>query len=158
METMRARGFTLVEMLVVMALLGILAMAATPLVELTTKRNKERELKAALWEIRRAIDAYKDAYDRGLIVKTGPASGYPASLTVLTLGLQQTGPHSESPLYLLRRIPRDPFNPSSMPPEMSWNLRSYASTPERPEPGEDIYDIHSASQQVGMNGVPYSRW
>lgn len=149
-------GYTLVEMLVVMALLGILAVAAMPLVEMTARRVKERELKAAMWEIRHAIDGYKNAHDKGLIVAR-TASGYPPSLAVLVGGAESRNV-AGGPLYLLRRIPRDPFAPAAMPAEQSWGVRSYASPPDRPQLGADVYDVYSTSKEVGMNGVPYNEW
>ncbi len=149
-------GYTLVEMLVVMALLGILAAAAMPLVEMTAKRVKERELKAAVWEIRHAIDGYKNAHDKGLIA-TRTASGYPPSLAVLVGGAEPRNVGG-GPLYLLRRIPRDPFAPAGTPAEESWGVRSYASPPDRPRRGADVYDVYSTSKEVGMNGVPYNEW
>ncbi|WP_338771185.1 type II secretion system protein [Massilia sp. METH4] len=152
-----AGGYTLVEMLVVMALLGILAAAAMPLVELSAKRGKERELKAALWEIRQAIDGYKNAHDRGLIGTVTP-SGYPPALAVLVDGVENTGKPGAGRIYFLRRVPRDPFAPQDVAAERSWGLRSYASPPDRPQPGADVYDVHSTSSEVGMNGVPYSQW
>jgi general secretion pathway protein G len=151
------RGFTTIELLVVMAVLGILATAAMPLVELTATRNKERELKQALWEIRRAIDGYKMAYDAGRIAKNGPVSGYPPSLAVLVQGVPDLSAGGQT-VYLLRHIPKDPFAPDNVKAEESWGLRSYQSSPEDPKEGADVFDVYSVSDKVGMNGIAYRLW
>lgn len=152
-----ARGFTLIELLVVMAVLAILATAAMPLVELTDRRNKERELKQSVWEIRRAIDNYKQAYDEGRIPKVAGASGYPPSLSVLASGVPDAAAGG-SYLYFLRRIPRDPFAKKDMSAAQSWAIRSYQSPPDQPKPGQDVFDVFSLSAESGFNGVPYRQW
>lgn len=154
---MRMRGYTIIELMVVMAILGILATAAMPLIELTHKRNKERELKQSLWEIRRAIDSYKVAYNAGRIVNVAGFSGYPATLAVLATGVPDAKAGGK-PMYFLRRIPADPFAAPGTSVEQSWGLRSYASPPAKPMPGSDVFDIYSKSGSVGMNGIPYSQW
>jgi general secretion pathway protein G len=153
----RARGFSLIELLVVMAVLGILAAAAMPLAELVRQREQERELKQALWEIRTAIDAYKRARDESGIAHAGGDSGYPPSLLALMEGTPRAT--AGSPLmYYLRRIPRDPFAPAELPDEATWGLRSFDSPPDRPQPGADVYDVYSKSERVGLNGVPLRQW
>jgi general secretion pathway protein G len=152
-----ARGYTLIEMLVVMAVLGILATAAMPLVELTVRRNKERELKQSVWEIRRAIDAYKQAYDEGHIAKVSGGSGYPPSLSVLVTGVPDAAAGG-APMYFLRRIPRDPFAAKELNAAQSWAIRSYQSPPDKPKAGLDVYDVASQSDERGFNGVPYAQW
>ncbi|SFX46813.1 general secretion pathway protein G [Janthinobacterium lividum] len=150
-------GYTTIELLVVMAVMGILATAAMPLVELTATRNKERELKQSLWEIRRAIDSYKQAYDAGRIGKGEQGSGYPPSLAVLVQGVPDLAAGGQT-MYLLRRIPKDPFAPADVKAEMSWGLRSYLSPPDEPKEGADVFDVYSTSDKVGMNGIAYRLW
>lgn len=153
----RTRGYTIIEMLVVMVVLSILATAAMPLVELTVKRNKERALKEELWDIRQAIDRYKEAYDAGRIAVSDTSTGYPSSLTALVAGAPDLRNGGQQ-MYFLRRIPRDPFAPPDEKPEESWGLRSYASPPDDPKEGSDVFDVYSKSEEVGMNGVPYRQW
>ena len=148
-------GFSLVELLVVMAVMGILATAVFPLAELTQQRERERELKRALWEIRDAIDAYKRATDAGQIARVG--SGYPPSLEALSEGVPDaTAPGQRR--YFLRKVPRDPFAVQDLAASQAWGLRSYASSPERPEPGGDVYDVYSRSERIGLDGVALRQW
>ena len=153
----RAHGFSLIELLVVMTVLGVLAAAVMPMAEVSQLRERERELKRALWEIRDAIDVHKRAADAGLIAKAG--DGYPASLEVLVAGVPRTGSEGGR-IHFLRRIPVDPFTPASLSVEStkSWGLRSYSSSPDRPEAGADVYDVYSRSQRVGLNGLPLRQW
>lgn len=152
------RGFSLVELLAVMAILGVLAAAAYPLTELVRQREQERELKQALWEIRTAIDAYKRARDDNRIARVGPDSGYPPSLRALVEGVPSASVGGSATVYLLRRVPRDPFARPELPAEESWGLRSYESPPDRPRAGADVYDVYSTSTRVGLNGVPLRQW
>lgn len=153
------RGFTMVELLVVMAILGILAAAIMPLGEAMVTAQKERDLRDALWEIRHAIDAYKRAADGGSIARLEGASGYPPNLQALALGASKPGSTgSENTLYFLRRIPRDPFAAPELPDEQTWRLRSFASPPNNPQPGSDVFDVHSSSNALGLDGRPYAKW
>lgn len=153
----RVSGFTLIELLVVLAVLGILSMAVLPLAQMTVQRERERELKQALWDIREAIDAYKRAGDTGAFPRTAGSSGYPANLQVLAEGVPDARRGGQK-IYFLRRVPRDPFAPVDLPPERTWGLRSYASPPDRPEAGADVFDVHSTSGATGLNGVPLRQW
>lgn len=142
-------GYTLVELLVVMAVLGILAWAAMPLGEIAYRRERERELKRALWELRSAIDAYKQAADAGQ-VPAGP-NGYPPNLEALVQGVPDGRGGRR---YFLRRLPVDPF----MPAGSGWGLRSYESPPENPQPGADVYDVRSLSDKLSLSGTPLREW
>lgn len=153
--TAACRGFSLVELLVVMAILGVLSAAVLPLAEVTLQRERERELKHALWEIRDAIDAYKRAADAAGAATGG--SHYPPSLDVLVAGVPDPRMPGQA-TYFLRRIPRDPFAPSALAPAQSWGLRSYQSPPDKPEAGADVYDVYSRSDLIGLNGVPLKDW
>jgi len=149
----------LIELVVAVAILGILAMGLLPLAQLASQRSKEQELRTALRDIRGGIDAYKKAGDEGRIEKKADTSGYPPELVVLVEGVKDAKSTEEKKIYFMRRIPRDPFfDDASVPPEKTWGLRSYASPPDEPSEGEDVFDVYSQSQKVGLNGVPYRQW
>ena len=156
---MRARGFTLIELVITLAVIGLLVSAAFPLAQLVAKREKESELRAALREIRAGIDAYKMAADTGHIEKEIEKTGYPPDLKSLYAGVRDLTSVNNLNLYFLRRIPRDPFFPDgAVPAEQTWGLRSYASPPDDPQPGDDVYDVYSLATGNGLNGVPYREW
>jgi general secretion pathway protein G len=155
----RSRGFTLIELVITLAIIGLLATAAMPLAELVAKREKEAELRAALRDVRTALDAYRKATQTGHIKQELGASGYPPDLASLYMGVQDEAREDKTNLYFIRRIPRDPFYPeTSVPAEQTWGLRSYQSSPDDPQPGEDIFDVYSLSTATGLNGVPYRDW
>jgi general secretion pathway protein G len=153
------RGFTLIEMLVTLAIMAALAMVALPLMQVAVQREKEEELRLDLWRIRDAIDAYKAAAEAGKIERTTGDTGYPASLDLLVDGvLDKTSP-ARSRLYFLRRIPRDPMcDCPSKGDAQTWGKRSYASPPDSPGEGTDVYDVYSLSEEQGINGIPYRKW
>jgi general secretion pathway protein G len=149
----------LIELLVAMGILGILAAAIMPLGQTLLIAQKERELHRALWEIRDAIDDYKHSVDFGAIPAGLSDSGYPPSLQILVNGVDDARASSHGRrLYFLRRIPRDPFADPQLPPEATWRLRSYASPPDRPLPGADVYDVRSASDAIALDGTSYAAW
>jgi general secretion pathway protein G len=155
----RLRGFSLVELLVSVAILGLLASIAMPVVELTRKREQETQLRVALRDIRRAIDAYKDAVVQKRIAVEEGASGYPPSLMTLVEGVPDLASKSGAKLYFLRRVPRDPFNTDSgVTAADSWRLRSFASSPASPSAGADVFDVYTTSTGIGLNGIAYSEW
>lgn len=155
----RAAGFTLIELMISLALLALLATVAWPLAQLNARRDKEQELRHALRSIRNALDAYKLAGDEGRIVRKVDESGYPPSLDSLEQGVADAKDPEGKKIYFLRRVPRDPFHPDpQLPATQTWALRSYASAPDDPQPGEDVYDVHSSSADTGLNGVPYRAW
>lgn len=153
----KAKGFTIIEVMVVMVVLSILAMSAMPLLELSAKRNRERELKQSLMDIRHALDIYKNYTDIGRIPKSGSNSGYPPTLSALMVGVPDQLNGGQI-LYIMRRIPKDPMAPDQVPAELSWGTRSYQSPPNKPQPGQDVFDVYSLSTDVGMNGIPYREW
>lgn len=155
----RTRGFTLIELVITVAIVGLLASAALPLASMTIQRAKESELRAALRDIRGAIDAYKDAGEQGRVIVEADKSGYPTDLKLLYEGVEDATSAEKVKIYFLRRLPRDPFFPDgSAAPEDTWGLRSYASPPEAPQPGDDVFDVYSLAGGKGLNGVPYHDW
>ena len=152
------RGFTLIEVVVTLALIGLLAAMAAPLAETLVRRGKEQQLKAALYEVRDAIDAYKRAYDAGYIEKNLNASGYPPSLAVLVEGVRDVRSAKGAKFYFLRRIPHDPLASVKRDDEGGWGLRAYDSSAQNPREGEDVFDVYSQARGKGLNGVAYREW
>ena len=147
----KIKGFTFIELLIVVAILALLASVAMPLAEVTLQRNKEQDLRRSLREIREAIDAYKLAADEGRVERLADKSGYPPTLAALAEGVADKRNPGQT-IYFLRRVPRDPVS------ESEWGLRSYASSPGAPQPGDDVYDVYSRSSDAGLNGIPYKDW
>lgn len=156
-----AGGFTLIELVVTLALVGVVALAALPLYEVSMNRGRELELRAALRTLRTALDAYKAAADSGQIAKAAGESGYPPSLEALVQGVDAARETIQGGrrLVFLRRIPRDPFaaNPAA-PPSQQWATRPYGAPPDDFHSGADVFDVASRSGRVGSNGVPYREW
>lgn len=149
----RQRGYTLVELVVVCATLAVLAGISMPVVKFTVKRSKEMDLRAALREMRAAVDEFKRYSDAGLIPIELGTDGYPKELEVLVEGVDVIG-QIDRRVKFLRRIPIDP-----MTGEEEWGLRSYQDDWDATSwGGENVYDVYSLSEGVGLNGVPYTLW
>ena len=145
------KGFTLIELVIAVAIVGILASAALPLNELVVQRAKEQDLRRALREIRAALDAYKQASDDGRILRRTGESGYPKRLEELAEGVEDLRSPKRDKIYFLRRIPPDPFGEA-------WGKRSYSSPPEAPSEGADVFDVYSVAAGKGINGRAYRDW
>jgi general secretion pathway protein G len=154
------RGFTLIELVITVAIVGLLSSVALPLSELSVQRNKEHELRLALREIRTGLDAYKQAVSEGRVAHSLGNSGYPLSLKLLVLGTPDiTSPDKKNLIFFLRHIPRDPMvDDSAKTDEESWGKRSYASSADSPAEGDDVFDVYSQSPLIGLNGIPYRNW
>ncbi|MBB5190858.1 general secretion pathway protein G [Silvimonas terrae] len=155
----RQCGFTLIELMVTLTILAVLATVALPLTQIAAQRTREEELRRDLWQMRAAIDAYKQASDDGRITKSIEDTGFPPTLNVLVDGVKDMKDPAGNKMYFLRRIPRDPFcDCPSKKNDETWGKRSYASPPDSPEEGKDVYDVYSLSEAVGVNGQPYRQW
>ena len=155
----KTSGFTLIEVVMTVAILGVLASVALPLAQLASQRHKEQTLRTNLRQIREAIDAYKQAADEGKLARSADASGYPPSLEILVEGVENIKDPNRSKLYFLRRIPNDPMSTDGLQDASDqWGMRSYASTAEDPQPGDDVFDVYSLSEATGLDGIPYREW
>jgi general secretion pathway protein G len=143
-------GLTLVELIVTVAILAILASAAVPLARFRAQRERERELRYDLWQMRDAIDRYKDAADRHAFMTKFDSQGYPPDLDTLVNGVDAQG----KKLKFLRRIPVDPVTGKA-----EWTLRSMQDEPNSDSwGGQNVFDVASKSQATALDGTKYSDW
>jgi general secretion pathway protein G len=153
------RGFSLIELLVTLAIIGLLATMALPVAQVATQRNQEAELRRALRDIRAGIDLYHHASEEGRVQKEAGSTDYPKDLDMLVQGVPDRRDPKGGKIYFMRRIPRDPFNPDAdLADAETWGKRSYASEPDDPQEGDDVYDVYSSSTRLGLNGIAYRKW
>ncbi len=152
-------GFSLIELIVTLAIIGVLATIALPLAEVSVQRSKEQELRTALRQIREALDSYRQASDEGRISRSMGESGYPKSLEKLVDGVEDIKSPRHIKVYFLRQLPRDPMadDPSVLPQD-SWGKRSSESSRDDPKEGNDVFDVYSQSKEIGLNGISYREW
>lgn len=145
-----APGLTLVELIVAITILLILTGAAIPIARVRIQREKERELRRDLWEMRDAIDRYKDAADRGAFqIKLG-SEGYPPDLETLVNGVDIQG----KKVRFLRRIPVDPMTGAT-----EWGLRSTQDDPKSSSwGGQNVFDVYTKAQGTALDGTKYEAW
>jgi general secretion pathway protein G len=143
-------GFTLVELIVATTILMLLTTLAIPLARVTIKREKERDLRRDLWEMRDAIDRYKDAADRGAFQTKVGSEGYPPDLDTLVKGVDVQG----KKLKFLRRVPVDPMTGTA-----EWGMRSMQDDPSSDSwGGQDVFDVFTKSQGTALDGTQYKDW
>jgi general secretion pathway protein G len=144
------RGLTLIELIVAITIISILMGAAVPIARVVIKREKERDLRRALWEMRDAVDRYKDAADKGAFqIKVG-TEGYPPDLDTLVDGVDVQG----KKVRFLRRVPTDP-----MTGKAEWNLRSMQDDPKSTAwGGQNVFDMTTKSEGTAMDGTKYKEW
>ena len=144
------RGFTLLELMIATAILVVLSTMAVPLARLTVQREKERMLRIDLWEMRDAIDRYKDAADRGGFQTKVDSQNYPPDLETLVKGVDVQG----KKIRFLRKIPIDPMTGNT-----EWGLRSMQDDPESDSwGGQSVFDVFTKSQGTGLDGTKYKDW
>jgi general secretion pathway protein G len=149
-RTRTTRGYTLIELIIAVAIVGLLAGAAVPIMRVRVKREKEVELRRDLWEVRDAIDRYKDAADRGAFRTKAGSENYPPDLQTLVDGVDVNG----KKLRFLRRIPTDPMTGSN-----EWGLRSVQDEPTSDTwGGQDVFDVYSKSVGTALDGTKYKDW
>jgi general secretion pathway protein G len=146
----KTRGFTLIELIVATVIMVILTSLAVPLARVTIKRERERELRRDLWEMRDAIDRYKDAADRGGFQTKVGSEGYPPDMESLVKGVDIGG----KKVRFLRKIPIDPMTGKD-----EWGLRSMQDAPDSDSWGEqNVFDVYTKSQDTGLDGTKYKDW
>lgn len=162
--TINRRGMTLVELVVVMAVLSVLASVVMPIYRVSIRRANETTLRRELREMRDAIDSYKRLSDQGQISKDAGSSGYPKTLDILVQGVQITNPPVVTPgqpqkqlpskIRFLRRIPVDPMTGKN-----EWGMRSNQDEPDSETwGGQDVFDVYSLSDGTALDGTKYKDW
>jgi general secretion pathway protein G len=147
----RERGFTLLELIVAATILSILTLMALPLARVTIQREKERQLRQALWQMRDAIDRYKDAADRGAFQTKVDSQNYPPDLDTLVKGVEIAGGKK---VRFLRSIPMDPMTKTT-----EWGLRSMQDDPDSDSwGGQSVFDVYSKSTGIALDGTKYKDW
>ena len=143
-------GFTLLELIIATMILLVLTSMAVPLARVTIKREKERELRRDLWEMRDAIDRYKDAADRNAFQTKVGSQNYPPDLETLVKGEEVQG----KKIRFLRKIPVDPMTNST-----EWGMRSMQDDPDSDSwGGQNVFDVFTKSQSIGLDGSKYKDW
>ena len=143
-------GFTLLELIIATMILLILTSMAVPLARVTIKREKERELRRDLWEMRDAIDRYKDAAERGAFQTKVGTQNYPPDLETLVKGEEV----QSKKIRFLRKIPVDPMTNST-----EWGMRSMQDDPDSDSwGGQSVFDVYTKSQGTGLDGTKYKDW
>ncbi len=149
-KTHAESGLTLVELIITVAIIAILATAALPIARFQVKREKERQLRRDLWEMRDAIDRYKDAADKGAFQVKADSMGYPPDLETLVNGVDVM----DKKVKFLRKVPVDPMTGNT-----DWALRANQDDPDTDSfGGQDVFDVHSKSMGTGLDGTKYSTW
>ncbi len=146
----RARGFTIIELIVATFLLAVLTSLALPLARVTIKREKEKQLRYDLWQMRDAIDRYKDAADKGAFQIKVDSQGYPPDLDTLVKGVDVAG----KKIRFLRKVPIDPMTGNT-----DWGLRSMQDDPDSDSwGGQSVFDVYTKSDGVGLDDTKYKDW
>jgi len=150
-STKPARGFTLLELIIATAILSILTMMALPLARVTIQREREKELRRALWDMRDAIDRYKDAADRNAFQTKVDSGGYPPDLETLVKGVEAQGGKK---MRFLRSLPIDPMTKSK-----EWGMRSMQDDPDSDSwGGQSVFDVYTKSEGTALDGTKYKDW